>query len=483
MGLGQHLRRWGLAVVLAATSFGSLQAAERGDVDDVSLQTVTYEQSLGTSMLSARRIPRTLQAPVIDDGIRPDIERIVRSSPRDSCLLVQVGDRTLSPSSNVDTGLLPASNQKLLTTYAATVMLGDEFQYRTTVVSDAETVDGVIDGNLYLIGDGDPFLSTDDWWTQYEFTDGRHRTRLEDLADAVAATGVTSVSGELIGDESLFDSLRQGPWAERLIAGKQSGPLSALTVNEGFVDWPAVYAGSSRQRSETDDPPLHAAGVLGQLLAERGITIGGTSAGTAPAGGTLIAEVLSPPLTDLITHVNSYSSNIGAELLLKRLGADNQGRGSTAAGAQVLLDILASSGIPIQGLVIADGSGLSENNRVTCQALGAVLSITGPSSTLGGSLAIGATRGSLLQRFVDTAAAGAVYAKTGTLNDATALSGFVRSANEPDIWITFAYVANEELIIADEEVTGLQDPFVVALTSYPGPPTIASLSPLPPVDN
>lgn len=483
MGLGQHLRRWGLAAVLAATSFGSLQAAERGDVDDVSIEAVAYEQSLATPMLSARRIPRTLQAPVIDDGIRPDIAAIVRASPQDSCLLVRVGDRTLLPSSNIEVGLLPASNQKLLTTYAALVLLGDDFRYRTTVVADAETVDGVIDGNLYLIGDGDPFLSTDEWWTQYEFTDGRHRTRLEDLADAVGATGVTSITGELIGDESLFDNLRQGPWAERLIAGKQSGPLSALTVNEGFVDWPAVYAGSSRQRFETDDPPLHAAAVFGQLLAERGITIGGTNVGTAPSGTDLIAEVISPPLTDLITHINSYSSNIGAELLLKRLGVDSQGIGSTVAGAQVLLDVLASSGIPIQGLVIADGSGLSENNRVTCQALGAVLSTTGPSSTLAASLAIGATRGSLLQRFVDTAAAGAVYAKTGTLNDATALSGFVRSATEPDVWITFAYLANEELIIADDEVTGLQDPFVVALTSYPGPPTILSLSPLPPVDN
>lgn len=483
MGRGQYLRRTGLVLALGAASYGSLLAANRGDVDDVSVDPIMYSQSLSTPMLSVRRIPNTLQAPVVDDRIRPSLERIIGASPPASCLLVQVGNRRLEPSVNVASGLLPASNQKVLTTFGALALLGADFQYQTRLESDGVVVDGALEGDLYLIGDGDPFLSTDNWWTQYEVQDGRFNTRLEDLADAVEASGIISVTGNLIGDESLFDELRQGPWAERLIAGKQSGPLSALTVNEGFVDWPAVYPESSRQRSETDDPPLHAASVLAQLLAERGVTVGGTGVGTAPAGTTLVAEVLSPPLVDVITHINSYSSNIGAELLLKRIGLVGVGQGSTAAGAEVLLDVLASSGVPLDGVVVADGSGLSENNRITCQSLAAVLSAAGADSEFAGSLAIGATRGSLLERFEDTEAAGSVFAKTGTLNDAVALSGFVRSANEEDLWITFAYVANEELIIGNEEVRALQDPFVVSLTSYPGSPALADLVPLPPTEN
>lgn len=338
MGLGQLVRRWGLAVALAATSLLSWQAAERRDTDDVSQQRLHYDQSLSTAMLSARRVPRTIQAPVIDDRIRPSLERIVSGSPPDSCLMVRVGDRILTPAANVKLPLIPASNQKVLTTYVAMVLLGSDFRYRTTVRSDVEVVSGVINGNLYLIGDGDPFLSTDNWWSQYEVVDGRFHTRLEDLADEIVAAGVTAVTGQLIGDESLFDSDRIGPWAERLIAGKQSGPLSALTVNEGFVSWPEVYAASARSRSETENPPLHAASVLFQLLLERGITIGGVGADTAPPTTTLVAAIESPPLVEIVTHINSYSSNIGAELLLKRIGHSGRAAGTTADGAEVVLE-------------------------------------------------------------------------------------------------------------------------------------------------
>ena len=483
MGLGQLVRRWGLALVLAATSLVSWQAAETRDTDDVSFERLDYEQSLATSMLSARRIPRTIQAPVVDDRIQPSIEKLAAGSPPDSCLLVQSDDRVLLPSLNVSRGLVPASNQKVLTTYVALVLLGPDFRYETTVEAPVAPVDGVIDGNLYLIGSGDPFLSTEEWWTQYEIVDDRFHTRLEDLADNIVDSGVTSITGQLVGDESLFDTIRLGPWDERLIAGKQSGPLSALTVNEGFVDWPAVYASSSRLRSESADPPRDAASALAQLLQERGVTIGGIGTGAAPDATITVASVVSPPLSQIITHINSYSSNLGAELLLKRVGLVRAGTGSTEAGAATVLDMLAEQGVPTDDLVVDDGSGLAESNQLACQAMAAVLANTGPDSPLGRSLAIGGVRGSLLNRFVDTPAAGDVLAKTGTLNDAIALSGFVRSATTDETYLAFAHVANGEFIITDESVRDLQDDFVVALTTYPGAPAIEDLSPLEPVEN
>ncbi|MCP4223938.1 MAG: hypothetical protein GY773_11390 [Actinomycetia bacterium] len=482
MGLGQLVRRWGLALVLAAMALVSWQAAEQRDTDDVALVRIDYEQSLATSMLSARRIPRTLQAPVVDAKLRPSIELLVNGSPPNSCLMVQADDRVLPPSSNPSQGLVPASNQKVLTTHVALALLDHDFQYETSLESPVTPSAGVIDGDVYLIGSGDPFLSTEEWWSQYEITDGRFHTRLEDLADAVVANGVTTITGQLIGDESLFDSIRLGPWDDRLVAGKQSGPLSALTVNEGFIDWPSVYADSSRLRKETNDPPRHAVTVLSQLLQERGLSIGGIGTGLAPDATITVASIMSPPLSDIVTHINSYSSNMGAELLLKRVGLARAGTGSTPAGAGVVIEVLAEQGVPTEGLIVDDGSGLAESNRLTCQAMSAILSNTGADSVLGQSLAIGAERGSLLNRFVDTPAAGAIQAKTGTLNDATALSGFVRSANTDDVYLTFSYLANAEFIITDEAVRGLQDEFVVALTSFPGLPRLETLSPLDPVE-
>ena len=480
MGFGQIVRRWGLALVLALTALIGWQVAEQRDVDLVSTERIAYERSLTTPILSARRIPRTLQAPVADDQVAPILQTIIDGSPSTSCVMVQVGDRTLSPSVNIGTGFVPASNQKIVTTWAAVEVLGPDFRFTTRVRVGAEPVDGVVAGNLYLVGGGDPFLTTADWWEQYDDLDGRFHTRFEDLVDRIVAEGITEITGSVIGDETAFDTVRQGPWDERLIQSKQSGPLSALTLNEGFTTWPSQFQGSTRARSATDNPPLHAASVLTALLQENGVTVGAVGAGQTPQEAFDLVSIESPPLTEVITHVNSYSSNIGAELLLKQIGLVERGEGSTAAGANSVQSTLIDKGIPSEGVSLFDGSGLAETDRLTCQALVGVLHEAGPDSPLAQSLAIGGERGTLALRFVDTPAESSVWAKTGTLNDATALSGFVRSAEESDRYLTFAYVANESLIIGNDEVLGLQDTFVVDLTGYPGGPALAELSPRPP---
>lgn len=483
MNIGRAIRAWALAVVLALVAFGSYRAALTRDTDVVSTEEVAYEQVPSTPLLSARRAPLTLQAPVVDAELAPVLQAMIDASPPATCLQVQIGDRILEPTANARSSLLPASNQKLFTTYVALELLGPEFRFTTQVRTDGATVDGVLDGNLYVIGDGDPYLTTENWWEQYEETDGRYHTRLEDLADDIAGTGVRVVTGDIVGDESLYDDLRSGPWAERILLQQQSGPLSALVVNEGFVDWPEGTNGVARGRSPSADPALDAVAVLNQLLAERGVQIQGQPAtGVTPPGATEVAAIQSPDLVEIITHVNSYSSNIGAELLLKRIGLFGAGEGSTLAGSGVMLDLLRTDGVPTEGLLLEDGSGLADTNRVTCAAIAAVLATAEPESDFARSLSIGGERGSLLLRFAESSVAGDVYAKTGTLNDSTALSGYVRSTTDPDQWLTFAYVANDELIIANTEVRELQDPFVVAITDYPGDPTIEDLDPLEPVE-
>ena len=480
MGVGQFARRWLPAILLGITALAVWNEAERRDTDVVSTAEVVYERDLQTPILAARRIPRTLQAPVADANIAPVLRAMINDSPSTTCLAVRVGDRVLTPSARIDQGLVPASNQKILTTYAAYLILGSDFHFTTSVVADRDPVDGVVAGNLYFVGDGDPFLSTENWWTQYETNDARFHTRLEDLADRIAEAGIVEVTGTVVGDESLFDTERQGLWAERLINAKQSGPLSALTVNEGFNDWPELYV-SSRQRSATDDPAVHSASVLIQLLGERGITVTEPPAsGVAPANAVDVTAIDSPPLVDLLTHINSYSSNMGAELLLKRLGVAARGEGSTASGATALLDALAADGIPIDGIRIDDGSGLAETNLLTCQAILAVLTNAGPDSDFARTLAVAGERGTLLERMVETPAAGSVFAKTGTLNDATALSGYAQSLTDADIDLLFAYIANEQFVISNEDVLALQDSFATSLTDYPGSPSVDALSPLDP---
>ncbi len=485
MKFGRLVKHWLPPLLLAVIALVAWRAANNADFDPISAQAEQYDLSLETPLLSARRTPQTLRAPLSDAAVAPLIDQVVQQSPNQLyCVAVRNEDRILGTPQEVSGGLIPASNQKVITTYAALGILSPDFEFNTRVTATSAPVDGVVEGDLYLVGDGDPFLITDNWLAQFEQVNGRSHTRLEDLADAVAAAGVTTVTGSLFGDESLYDDVRYGAWDSRLIEQQQSGPISALTVNEGFSDWPADVTATLRDRTVADDPPLNAASVFGQLLAERGITFGGApSVGVSPPSAADIASVQSPPLLDIVTHINSYSSNIGAELLIKRLGLIVGGVGSTAAGSQAVTDYLVDQGIPMNDVIILDGSGLDEDNRLTCTALVTILTETGPDSPLGLSLSVAGERGSLAERFVDTAAEGRVMAKTGTLCCVRALAGYVESAvaSDPDSYVSFAYIVNAPSLLPDEAVLPLQDALASALTTYPAGPSVADLSPLAPV--
>lgn len=487
------LRRWLPLVVLVILAFGAWGASQSADTDDASVTTIDYDNELGTPLLSARRIPETLQAPIADDAVDPAIRSFISElqaaqADLQTCLIVEVDGRVLA-NEGANLALIPASNQKVITTYAALEALPEDTRFITRASRLAPITDGVLDGDLYFVGGGDPFLVTDTWRTQYIERDAdgnevastylRPWTRLEDLADQIAATGVTTITGSIVADESLFDSERRGPWAERLILTNQSGPLSALAVNEGFIDW-ADNSPSSSARTQATDPALQAADVLSQLLIDRGITVGGTAAGREPIGVVDVGSVQSPSLMEIVTHVNSWSNNFGAEILLKHLGLLIEGEGSTAAGARAVTTILQRNpDFDLAGIVIEDGSGLSEGNLLTCGLLNEILTATGIDSALAQSLSIGGERGSLEFRHIDTDADGNVFAKTGTLNPATALSGFVISADEPDTVLTFAYISNAELVGAN--VRDVQEPFIEDLTEYPEAPATDVLDPLEPI--
>lgn len=476
------VRRWALPALLGVVALGAWQAADRADFDQVATTPVVYDQTLSTPMLSARRVPRTLRAPVSDDLISAEIDRITTVlNGQQACVAVSNGERTLGQVKEVAGGVIPASNQKLLTTWAALEILGPDFAFTTRVTSPTGVTGGVVDGDLHLVGDGDPFLVTENWIAQFEESSARFHTPLEELADAVVASGVTEVTGSVVGDESLYDDVRYGPWDNRLIIQKQSGPLSALTVNEGFNDWPEEFR-SAFQRRETDNPPVHAASVFTQLLRERGVVVaGGPIAGLTPAGSVDITSIRSPELTELATHINTYSSNLGAELLLKRLGLVTRGQGSTAAGAAAVAELLAERGLPLDNVMVFDGSGLAETNRLTCTLLATLLATEGPDTDLGRSLAIGGERGSLAERFVDAPADGLVLAKTGTLQGVRALSGYVWSAAE-DIeeegrFVSFAQILNDDDAVEEEQMFAIQEPLVNALVTYPSGPSVEELSP------
>ena len=306
---------------------------------------------------------------------------------------------------NADTPLAPASNEKLPVTFAALRALGPGYRFPTDVLGTGGLVGTTWEGDLYLKGYGDPSLTSNG---------------LARLAVALKRQGIVRVDGRVIGDESWFDSRRTAPGWKSAFYINECSPLSALVVDRG------VYENHIAPR-----PAVAAAGRFRQILRKQGITTGGVVVGKAPATASVLARILSPPLSRIVEFMDSQSDNFTAEMLLKQLGAVRGAGGTSAAGAAVVLDELREGGIPLAGVHIADGSGLSLEDRLTVRTLAALLISfwNDPSmhATVWGALPVAGISGTLKNRLETAPARGVVRAKTGTTDEASALSGYVRS--------------------------------------------------------
>ena len=309
-------------------------------------------------------------------------------------------------SHNPGLALIPASNQKLPVAYAALAQLGPGYRFHTEVVGTGSLVGEVWHGNLWLRGYGDPTLGPGD---------------LAALAADVASRGIRRVDGAVIADESWFDTVRVGPGWKRSFYILESPPLSALVVDR------ALYRGRT-----SANPALAGASLFRQALEQAGVAVAQrTRVGTLAKTGLPLARDVSEPLAEIVRFMGRESDNYTAEMLVKQLGAVYAGRGSTAAGVRVMREALAAAGIPLAGVRLADGSGLSRLDRLTTNAVVALLE----AGLAGGELrdpflqsfAVAGVDGTLQNRLVSLPARGHVIAKTGTTSIACALSGFVRN--------------------------------------------------------
>ncbi len=305
---------------------------------------------------------------------------------------------------NAHLPLRPASNEKLATTYAALTALGPSFRIETDVLGEGQQSGAAWRGNLVLKGYGDPTLSA---------------AGVRSLARQVAAAGIRHVSGRILGDESWFDTRRTGlGWKSQFFL-HESPALSALIVDRG---WTGHY--------ETSRPALMAARLFRLDLRRAGVTVhGGTAIGVASADAVPLADVESPPVAALVRHMDVYSDNFYAEMLLKEVGAVQGSGGSAAAGLAVERRLLMDAGVPLAGVRMVDGSGLSLLDRWTPRGLAALLRTMWLDADLQPyvvpALPVAGETGTLEYRMRRGPAHGRVRAKTGTTDNSSALSGFV----------------------------------------------------------
>jgi D-alanyl-D-alanine carboxypeptidase/D-alanyl-D-alanine-endopeptidase (penicillin-binding protein 4) len=426
--------------------------------------------ALAAPVLDAARVPAFVSQTAANVRLGQRLDNVLAGRAQ-SCLAVDDSRGPTVYRQRPDLSLLPASNLKLLTATAVLARIPESERLQTEARAVRPPVGGVVNGDLWVVGAGDPLLATADFSAQAGYQhQPRPRTALEDLADTLVAAGVRQVQGRILGDETRYDTQRVVPtWSPSYLTNGEVGPMSALTVNDNFSQW-------TPREIPAPSPAANASSVLARLLVAHGVQVGGTGEGAAPpTATTVVGAVDSAPIADLVGVVLTQSDNLGAELLTKELGRRFAGAGTTAAGLGVTRSALQDMHLPLEGVAMVDGSGLDRSDRLTCDALQATLAHGGENGELGRILPVAGRNGTLARRFIGTPAAGRIRAKTGSLKGVNALSGWASTSDGRSL--QFALVAND----LPNEATGtsLEDRVVSALALWPQAPALTDISPLP----
>ena len=346
-------------------------------------------------------------------GVRSAQWGIQILDPADNKVLVEV---------NPDKPFLPASVLKVVTTSAAIEKLGPDFKFRTGVYTNG-TIDaeGSLSGDIILVGRGDPNLMD-------TYGELGPKSALLELAERLQELGIKEVQGNIIGDDSYFDS--DSPvkgWTATDLKTLYGAPVNALSINNNVI-WvvasPSKYkkpvlvniepgtsylrirnqavTGSRKARrtlsarlvrstntiaisgtlpsSQTyrhpivlEKPAETTAALFKEELQRHGITISGKvsaihyqdTSQEERNGWALLAEHQSLPLTRALEIINKRSQNLHAEMLLRTLGAEFRGEGTNEAGLEVVRDFLVEAGIDSERIRLNDGCGLSRENLLT----------------------------------------------------------------------------------------------------------------------
>ena len=478
-----------LLAALATTAVGSYVQARRISADSDPgwvADAGPPEMVVSTPLLNVRRTPSWLSGPVTEARLFERLSGVdeLPSAPPQTCRAVYRNGE-LVMSEQADVPLVPSSLMKIVTAAVILETAGPAATFTTEAfVRTADlnaAAGGVLTGDVYLVGRGDPVLSTLSYIRR--FPEPMVNTDFTELAVHAAASlrdrGISAVEGSVLADESRFPEAErdysgqvvqpsnQPIWKQSYVNSNQVGPLSALLLNDGYVSFPASadYA-SRRENVRAADPALHAAQVLDGLIEARGIRIAAQAGkGTAPPLSELhsLGSVESPPMSEIVARMLRYSDNTTAEMLLKDIGRRFSGSARSEAVTDVHDVLERLLGVSTTGIVIADGSGLSLHNRLTCDLIAGLLLRAGPDSPLVSGLAVVGESGTLRDCQAEPqtsdeavtdpsgltggAIDNPVWAKSGTLNDVSALAG-VTVARNGDV-LTFALISNRDGLIFD----------------------------------
>ncbi|MCC6484163.1 MAG: D-alanyl-D-alanine carboxypeptidase/D-alanyl-D-alanine-endopeptidase [Armatimonadetes bacterium] len=430
--------------------------------------------------------------PSVQTAVDKILSRPVFSNGIHACVIKTLDTSAVVYSKNPNTLLNTASNMKLVTSAAALDQLGPGFRYRTRLLAAVPIgPDGVLRGNLYIAGSGDPTFDT---------------PALQDLARQAAQRGLKAVEGAVIADTGNFNTTPYGGgWSWDYLEAYYAAPVGGLNLNKNVVALSArpgssvgapatvvIEPASNYMRAisavttakagtplslnidreltgrvvrvsgavaideKVDkpqeavavyDPARYTSEVLRALLMADGIKVsGGVGAERAPENAILLGQHLSDPMSDILMSLNKWSDNLIAEALLRTLGSVIKNDGSIQSGRAVVAEVLKQAGADTNALSMADGSGLSRMDLMTAENFTRLLSYMYRHNYFkyyDQSLPVAGVDGTLRNRMKKTPAENNVHAKTGYIGYVSSLSGYVTTAaGQP---LVFSILFNNQL--------------------------------------
>lgn len=435
--------------------------------------------------------------------LQSTVEQIINNAGLSATVCVYVEDADGKPAADIQATrpVIPASNNKLVTTAAGLSLLGPDFRFKTRFYATGPVVDGVLQGDLVIYGGGDPGIG------------GRYQADKSDITAVfrnwvlqLKGKGINSIAGNIVADDSYFDDVYFHPkWYPKERGEWYEAEVSALAFNDNCFDikWTSkgqlpdeatsytlspqsdyytfssevknVAAGRSTERYynreatgnavsatgtlnvdtvKTDSATIHdgalfTVSVFSDVLKKEGIAVAGKPAKDRGAAGKLPASALlftydSVPLLQVCQTINLVSQNFYAECVFKALGREKAGEGSYTAARRVVENFCKQAGIFSEGHQAMDGSGLSGENFVTCKQLVSIQKFMDNSAMKEqwrSTLPQGQKRGSLVIRFKGVPEAERIFGKTGSIGGVRSLSGFV--VDEAGKEVYYAVVLND----------------------------------------
>ncbi|HEY2474053.1 MAG TPA: D-alanyl-D-alanine carboxypeptidase [Candidatus Cybelea sp.] len=316
----------------------------------------------------------------------------------------------------------PASVQKLIVAATGLDALGPRYRYHTVFIAGQTPARGLIDGDLWLAGSGDPSLQTSD---------------LRSGIAMLARAGVRRVNGAVVVDATALGGPSRNPhWDQDDDGQDYAAPTSAISLDGDTIESHQTIGGVDQAVwTPMTDVSRYVAGQTRTLLAARGIISSDPPAiGAAPLDTVVLWDHKSPPLRSLEAHMLYVSDNHYAEQLLRTVGGSVTGEPNDAGGIEAERRFLQRAGVPIPGLRLFDGSGLSAANRVAAITVSTLLQEEEP--VLYHLLPLGGREGTLAD-YGFTSALGRVRAKSGHLSDVSALAGYANTTHHGRVAFAF----------------------------------------------